>query len=36
MDNDQTPVTIYLSDNAYRLTKKDIIDIFTYINTVAG
>jgi hypothetical protein len=36
MGNDQTPITIYLNDNAYRLTKKDIIDIFTYINTVAG
>jgi hypothetical protein len=36
MGNNQTPVTIYLNDNSYRLTKKDIIDIFTYINTVAG
>jgi aspartate carbamoyltransferase regulatory subunit len=36
MGNDQTPVTIYLNDNAYRLTKKDIIDIFDYINDVAG
>jgi hypothetical protein len=30
MGNDQTSVTIY------RLTKKDIIDNFIYINTVAG
>jgi hypothetical protein len=35
MGNDQTPVTAYINNNAYRLTK-DIIDIFAYINTVAG
>jgi hypothetical protein len=36
MGNDQTPVTAYLNNNAYRITKKDILDIFIYINTVAG
>jgi hypothetical protein len=36
MGNDQNPVTIYLNDNSLNLTQKDIIDIFTYINTVAG
>jgi hypothetical protein len=36
MGNEQTPVTTYLINNSYRLTKKDIIDIFAYINAVAG
>jgi hypothetical protein len=36
MDAQQTPVTIYLNDNAYRLTSKDILEIFIYINHVAG
>jgi hypothetical protein len=36
MGNEQTPVTIYLNDNAYRLANKDIPDIFDYINDVAG
>jgi hypothetical protein len=36
MGNEQTPVTMYLNENSYRLTKKDIIDIFSYINAVAG
>jgi hypothetical protein len=35
MGNDQTPVTTYINNNAYRLTK-DIMEIFAYINTVAG
>jgi hypothetical protein len=36
MGKGQTLVTIYLNGNAYHLAKKDIIDIFQYINTVAG
>jgi hypothetical protein len=36
MGSEQTPVTIYLNDNAYRLTKKDILDIFIYIKAIAG
>jgi hypothetical protein len=36
MGNEQTPVTAYLINNSYRLTQKDIPDIFNYINTVAG
>jgi hypothetical protein len=35
MGNNQTPVTMYLNNNSFRLTKKDIIDIFAYINDVS-
>jgi hypothetical protein len=34
--NEQTQVTIYLNENSYHLANKDILDIFTYINAVAG